>query len=268
MKKITKCQLCGSQEPLQDSHIIPHFLYKYMSRHLKSEFDGDKPIQFDSKLNLIQRSDRQWKEKMFCWDCEQLLSKNEKLFSEIFKDIASCHKNNRIKFAYRYGMELEQLDKELGFSKQDIKLLLDNSYLNIERANIIRYFAISYIIRFIYLSNVKVSEHLLRHIEGILYGLPLDSVKVIMTVNTGNDFKMISSVYPLDDDPRFKHFLFVMPEIKIHLIIDEKLEFEGSKVLVLPDDLFKDTDLIKLFSSTVKGMRVAENAKDIIKTKS
>lgn len=267
MKKFTKCQLCGSQEPLQDSHIIPHFLYRNMNRYLKSEFDGDKPIQFDSKLNLIQRSDRQWKEKMFCWNCEQLLSKNETLFSQIFQDIVSCHPSDRIKFAYRYGMELEQLDQEFGYSKKDIKLLLDNSYFDIKKADIVRSFAVSYVIRCIYLSDVKVSENLLKHIEGILYGLPLDSVKVIMSINTGTNFKIISSVYPLDSDPRFKHFLFVMPEIKIHLIIDEKFEFEGDKVLVLPNDLFNDMDIVKLFSSTVQGMRVAENAKDIIKTR-
>lgn len=153
MSELTCCRLCDSTKALQNSHVIPKFLYRYMHKHFQQNENGSKPIQFDSKLNLLQRSDRQWKERLFCRDCEQLLSKNETKCSKIFRDIVLKDPKDRITFAYSYEMDLDAIGKKIGYSKQDIEDNFPTLYFDTEKADIVRYFAISYVIRSIYLSR-------------------------------------------------------------------------------------------------------------------
>ncbi|MGB5854909.1 MAG: hypothetical protein WBH20_06590 [Oceanisphaera sp.] len=259
------CKLCKSSGELKKSHIIPKFLYRYLYRYIQKIESGNKPIQFNSELNLLQRSDRQWKEYMFCGECEELLSKNETKFSKIFHDIVSAKSDDRVRFSYSQNIDIDvnELNKSIGLSAEEIDNFLSGYYFDSEKADVVRYFAISYVIRTIYLSReyVEISDNLISQLESMLYGNNLSSAKVVMTVNTGKDYKAVFSAFCLDSDKRFKHFVFILPEIKMHLILDEELKYDASELLVLPSDLYKEDDIVQLVRSISKNVRRSDNLK-------
>jgi hypothetical protein len=70
--------LCGSKEPLRNSHIIPKFAVKWLK-----ETSATGYFRYVSKPNV--RMQDGIREKMLCDDCENLFSRDENLFSsEIF----------------------------------------------------------------------------------------------------------------------------------------------------------------------------------------
>jgi hypothetical protein len=76
--KMGTCALCGNEDVLEDSHIIPSFVFKWIkstsgSGFLRKGINPNKPVQDGPK------------EKLLCGKCEDLLSKLETKFSkEIF----------------------------------------------------------------------------------------------------------------------------------------------------------------------------------------
>jgi hypothetical protein len=79
METVSRCSLCEEYKTLKDSHIIPKFIGKWLKEtsatgYLRQTSNADRRQQDITKLPLL------------CNECEQLFSKNEKLFSEnIFK---------------------------------------------------------------------------------------------------------------------------------------------------------------------------------------
>lgn len=74
------CKLCqrtvAEVGPLQQSHVIPHFILK------KSKSSG-KALSFqmdDLRYRLIQDD---WKEPMLCGKCEHLIKKHEDFLQEV-----------------------------------------------------------------------------------------------------------------------------------------------------------------------------------------
>lgn len=74
-----KCKLCGSNLNLIEGHIIPKFVVKYLK-----ETSVTGRVRQAEKPNL--RKQDIIKFRLLCFNCEQLFSKREKIFSEqIFK---------------------------------------------------------------------------------------------------------------------------------------------------------------------------------------
>lgn len=71
------CALCKQEKPLQDSHILPEFIYRvlYDEKHrlATSSFSG-KPIVTFSQKGI--------REKLLCRECEGKFSKHEKYFKD------------------------------------------------------------------------------------------------------------------------------------------------------------------------------------------
>jgi hypothetical protein len=69
------CAMCGRTAPLQQSHIIPAFVFRWLKSsgltgHIRNTLEPNKRIQDGTKRALL------------CIDCETLLSHDEKLFSD------------------------------------------------------------------------------------------------------------------------------------------------------------------------------------------
>lgn len=81
------CRLCTLHKELQNSHIIPEFLFKplYDEKHRARQLSkiNEQKRGYEGK-KLIQKGLR---EKLLCFDCEQLLNNRyEKYFKEIWLD--------------------------------------------------------------------------------------------------------------------------------------------------------------------------------------
>ncbi len=73
------CKLCGDTSPLQQSHIVPKFIIKYLK-------DTGVTGKVRQGVNIDVRKQDFPKLKLLCAKCEQLFSKREKNYSEqIFK---------------------------------------------------------------------------------------------------------------------------------------------------------------------------------------
>lgn len=72
--KIEKCALCGNVGELQNSHIIPAFVYKWLKNTSATGF-----LRAGDKINV--RTQDGHKEKLLCSICEKLLNKYETEFA-------------------------------------------------------------------------------------------------------------------------------------------------------------------------------------------
>ncbi|MEI6333114.1 MAG: hypothetical protein WCS87_01015 [Methylococcaceae bacterium] len=80
------CRLCTLDKELQNSHIIPEFLYKplYDDKHRAQRLSKIGEQQEYKKRKLLQKGLR---EKLLCFDCEQLLNdRYEKYFKQLWFD--------------------------------------------------------------------------------------------------------------------------------------------------------------------------------------
>jgi hypothetical protein len=68
------CRLCGLSKPLQNSHIIPKFVFDWMKE------TGPRFLRRPEQPN-VRYQDGQ-KETLLCWDCEQLFGLDEHRFAE------------------------------------------------------------------------------------------------------------------------------------------------------------------------------------------
>jgi hypothetical protein len=71
-----RCGLCGKEKELQESHIIPSFVFKWLKEssvtgYFRHGETINKRVQDGGKIFLL------------CWDCEQLFGKWEDIFSKI-----------------------------------------------------------------------------------------------------------------------------------------------------------------------------------------
>lgn len=90
--KVSKCRLCQKEKPLEVSHIIPKFVFKY---HKKTSPTGN--IRSTKNPNLIARDGE--KLPFFCSDCEGVFSKWETRFAtDIFHPY-----QNKLKSKFEYN---------------------------------------------------------------------------------------------------------------------------------------------------------------------
>ena len=71
----SRCKLCGSDSPLQRSHIVPKFIVKYLKETSVTGF-------IRQGININVRKQDFLKIELLCVSCEQLFSKRERFFSE------------------------------------------------------------------------------------------------------------------------------------------------------------------------------------------
>ncbi|MCU7863661.1 MAG: hypothetical protein KZQ92_06755 [Candidatus Thiodiazotropha sp. (ex Lucinoma borealis)] len=84
--KTMKCRLCRSEKKLNNSHIIPEFVY----RPLYDEINRFHVVTTheNERNKYLQKGIR---EKLLCSDCEILLSKNERYVSLLFSGAIPLH---------------------------------------------------------------------------------------------------------------------------------------------------------------------------------
>ncbi|MEN1938994.1 hypothetical protein AAIE21_26575 [Paenibacillus sp. 102] len=68
------CALCKKESTLEESHIVPKFVFRYLNAHsftgrIRTVAEPNRPLQDGKKLHLL------------CSDCEDLFNKDETLFS-------------------------------------------------------------------------------------------------------------------------------------------------------------------------------------------
>jgi hypothetical protein len=107
---VSNCKLCKKKTELANSHVMPKFLYRYMRKYQDKTNNINGLLCTNNKGDKLDVSQRQWKKKLFCHECEELLSKNETKMAKIFHDINSKDSEERGKI---FGMsDLVKIDKE------------------------------------------------------------------------------------------------------------------------------------------------------------
>ncbi|HDR4368822.1 TPA: hypothetical protein QCP64_005331 [Bacillus cereus] len=86
------CALCKKEDTLEDSHIIPKFVFKYLT---KDSHSGR--LRTPEEPNLPQQDGL--KMKLLCGDCEDLFSKYETHFS---RSIFHPYKENKLEYPVKY----------------------------------------------------------------------------------------------------------------------------------------------------------------------
>ncbi|EIC5076822.1 hypothetical protein K9512_004302 [Vibrio parahaemolyticus] len=250
-----KCKLCERSEKLQKSHIIPRFLYKFMLK-----ITDNNITQFDSTLNLWQRTNRQLKNELFCFDCEQLLSSNELEFSKIFKDINSS--SNKAEYTYIDVEEglLRDMDS-LGFHRNEVIDLINSSPIS-KNIRILEYFSISYIYRELINNSYNIPSNEIKLLQDYLLGKVNCPIMLHIRLNTSEpSFNMFSTAIVLDCLDDWKHYIFYLPNMQFHIAIRVNGTPENmSKTIVIPANFYEDEiGSIQIIKNVQKDSRKASN---------
>lgn len=257
---LEKCKLCKKEEKLQDSHVIPNFLYRYMLKCpevTKNNLNG--LLMLDSKKQKVDITQRQWKQKLFCKICEGILSKNETKFSRIFHDIQKMSVTERENAIYT--TEYEKLKKSISSSNNEFNKFIQQLYFDNEKAETIKYFAASYLLRQLYLKKHSLGQREIDMLENYLLGKVDGDFNLIVKLNSGQPFKAFCSSLCLDQLEDFKHYNFVVPEMWFHLIF----KLSSRELYIQPDDFLKNEDIKKLLSKPYQNASVTEKANTALK---
>lgn len=249
------CRLCQKERELKESHIIPRFLYKYMLSVTDNEI-----TQFDGQKNLWQKSNRQLKKKLLCFSCEQLLGKNETLFSDVFRTINEA--GNKIRFAYGELRSEDQDEIEIsGFSKAEINHFFRSNPLY-KKIHILEFFSISYIYRELLNNEHEIPKSEVEKIRGYLLGsTELPFMLHIRLHDSKPSFNIFTTAIIMDGLADWKHFIFYIPNMQFHIAMHVSgTPSRMAKTLIIPTDFKKDEigsiNLIKQFQ---EGSRVSKN---------
>lgn len=254
---MNRCKLCDEERELQKSHIVPRFIYKYMMG-----ITDNNLTQFDGQKNLWQKSNRQLKKKLFCSECEQLLGKNETIFSSIFKEINRSSNKEGLLYAELDSQAIKELELK-GFTKQEISTFFESNPLYSQLSNL-EYFAISYIYRELLNNSYKIPEKEITKLKHFL--LKKNDLAFMLHIrlhNSTRSFNMFSTAIVLDGLEDWKHYVFYLPNMQFHVALHVGGTPEHmAKTFILPSDLFNDElSSIELIRKFQKGSRVANNLK-------
>ncbi len=84
------CKLCGSKKGLQQSHIIPKFVFKWLKESSATGY-----LRVGANPNI--RCQDGLKTELLCWDCEQLLSSWE---NEVSKSLFYPYQSTKQPLSY------------------------------------------------------------------------------------------------------------------------------------------------------------------------
>ncbi|PKH08178.1 hypothetical protein [Moritella sp. Urea-trap-13] len=254
---MTSCKLCGDSDDLKKSHIIPRFLYRYML----NVTDGNL-TQFNTTLNLWQKSNRQLKKKLFCSDCEQLLSDNELEFSNIFKQINASTDKTIFSYLELDSEALSKLEVQ-GYTEDEINTCLESNPIY-EKISVLEYFSISYIYRELLNNSYDVPESEIILLQNFLLNKGDCSFMLhIRLHNSKPSFNMFSTAIVLDVLDDWKHYVFYLPNMQFHVA----LRVQGTpehmdKTIIFPSDFFEDEiGSVELIRMAQKGSKKAANLK-------
>lgn len=251
------CKLCEREKELKSSHVIPRFLYRYML----NVTDGYL-TQYHSYLNLWQKSNRQLKKELFCFECEQLLSKNELAFSEIFKQINESSESEKAVFSYAVldDSEINKLEQK-GYDQKSIDAFLKSNPIY-DKIHILEYFAISYIYRELLNNSYTIPESEKRLLQNyLLNGSTCSFMLHVRLHNSQPSFNLISTATVFDALDDWKHYTFYVPNMQFHVALRVGGTPEDmSKTIVMPSNFFDD-DLgsIEMIRNTQSGSRKSAN---------
>lgn len=259
-----KCKLCQKDEELQNSHIIPRFLYKFMQKTTDNQI-----AQFDGLKNLWQISNRQLKAKLFCRGCEQLLGKNETEFSKIFHNINEQEPAQRQPYGNLNNLVLELKNDSFlreKYTQEEIiytanQILKSSPFYN--KNNVVKYFAISYIFRELLRNNYKIPDYYIDRLRNYLLNIEyFDFMIDIRLHNSPCSFNLFTTVIVMDGLEDWKHFAFYLPNMLFHIAfsIKDEIPNEFIEPMIFPDNLFCDeARILKIVADLQKGAYKTKN---------
>lgn len=225
MQENKKCALCENNYQLQNSHLIPKFIYKNIRENHRN-VDNPYPIVSEKNINLIQKSQRQKTEKLFCKKCENLFSTYEKEMSILI---------NKIQKLPLCVIENSPNHKKLSVKddKNIMSILTDNAIENI------KLFSLSYIFRWIAIEEninsekidtlISIRKEFLEK-EDTYYSMKL-------TVNKGENFYIASSPNYYETNT-FSIYIFTIPEFIIEIHINKNKELKKTQFFDVKIDNF------------------------------
>lgn len=261
-----KCKLCEQEKALRDSHIIPRFFYRFMQKSV-----GNQLARFDSTKNLWQLSNRQSKSRLFCSECEQLLSKNETEFSKIFHEINNQKPTDRqVCGNLNTLIEIAKNDNNLRnkYSEKEIYdainfIIKQNPFYN--KDDIVRYFAISYIFRELFVGKYNIPSSFIEKFRKYLYDGKSFDFLLMIRINNVSNFNFMTNTFVLDKLDDWKSFSFYVPNMLFHIAvhINDEIPNEFKELMILPENLLSDEmQVLAYFKKIQDNARIAQNLQE------
>jgi len=220
-----KCPLCKNDvATLEESHILPRQLYKFL--HQKKM----NMIQHDKKTNKLIISDKQWKEYLLCGECEDLFQIKERDFNLFLRKIDRLDCSEINKLACRYN----------NCPHGGFKVNLSGGLLKKIDLDIVKYFVLSIVIRQHYLSSLDFSNDLIFRIENYLKN-PSHDFPIDMTIyfHSGKHEFPAFSAPIISDKIDNKHISFLCINMFVHITFKDKLKQIYETISCLPEDFYK-----------------------------
>lgn len=260
------CKLCKNKNELQESHVIPKLLYRYMRRYQDRIKNLKGLLTIDSRNRKIDITQNQWKNFLFCRSCEQILSKNETKFAKILHQINEIPKKEISNIFYHSEINfiINEITNDNKFSTSEINEIIEKNYLDDEKAETLKYFAASFVLRQLYIIDNTLGKKEVKDIEDYLLGKSNGNFSLILKINNTGDFKSVSSTFPIDGLDEFKHYTFLAPEMWFHLIFDIKNHLDKPKIVITTENLLKEPVIKKLFSQAFKNATATQKASIIL----
>ncbi|HIF5693407.1 TPA: hypothetical protein ACX3DQ_004550 [Vibrio parahaemolyticus] len=260
------CKLCKNEvNDLQDSHIIPKLLYRFMRRHQDSAKDINGLLSINSEIQKLDVTQRQWKKLIFCKSCEGILSKNETKFARILHDVNSMSLERRSKESFTTNIKGVPIPK--GYSLVEIINAYKNNYFDYGVTEDLKYFAASYVLRQIYLIDHQLGDDEISMLEKYILGKGSGDFSLLVALNSGGSFKCVCSSIPVDMKKDFKHYNLILPEMWFHLIFDINKKWREHHVHILPNDFGRNNVLQFLLQSAIGDVVISEKAKKALQHK-
>lgn len=241
--KVTKCKLCplckNDVETLEDSHILPKQLYKFL-RQKKLDI-----IQHDKKTDKLIISDKQWKEYLLCGECEDLFQKKEHKFSLFQRAIERLDRSDREKLICRYSDH-----------PNDFKVNFSPNFLKKDNLDTIKYFVLSILIRQHYLSPLKFSDEIIFQIERYLKD-PTVKFPVDMVINFHSgkqEFPAFTAPIILDQIDN-KHVSFLAFNMFVHITFTDNKIQRYETISCTPEDFYEPDYRNLPFNQMIKEAR-------------
>jgi len=219
-----KCPLCKNDvDILEDSHILPKQLYKFL--HQKKM----NMIQHDKKTDKLIISNKQWKEHLLCGKCEDLFQVKERDFNLFLRKIDKLGSSEIEKLVCLYSDY--PYDFKINFSKGLVeKVDLDT----------VKYFVLSIMIRLHYISPLNFSDDLILRIEKYLKN-PSHKFPVDMSIqfHSGkHEFPAFSAPEILDKlDKKYVSFLCI--NMFVNISFTDKIKQRCERISCVPEDFYK-----------------------------
>lgn len=218
-----KCPLCKNDvDILEESHILPKQLYKFLNQKKLNM------IQHDKKTDKLVISDKQWKEHLLCGECEDLFQVKEREFNLFLRKIDQLDSSEIKKLVCRYSDY-----------RHDLKVNLSGGLLKKVDLDTVKYFVLSIVIRQHYVSPVNFSDDLIFRIENYLKN-PAQKFPVDMVIlfHSGNhEFPAFSAPVILDKIDN-KHISFLCINMFVHITFTDKVKQTLETISCMPEDFY------------------------------